>query len=95
MRDVIKTERARKIINFMTGKIVKITEEDGCREKICTGIYGVGEVVSMKQVCLSFTADFRKDDSGAAGAQLGYEEWETLINTGKWSDPDFMTIELV
>lgn len=93
MIDVIKTERARRIINFMTGKVVAITEEDVRREKICTGIYGVGEVLDMGHVCLRFEADFGKDDSGAGCIQMYYEDWEKLISTGKLSDPDFMTIE--
>lgn len=97
MRDVIKTERARKIINFLTGKIVRITEEeDGiAREKIVTGIYGTGESVEMQQVCIAFEADFGKDDGGMGGAQFPYEDWETLIETGRCDIECTCTIELV
>ncbi len=94
MRDLIKTERARKIINFLTGKIVRITENGVSREKIVTGIYGVGECVEMKQVCIRFKADFRKDDGGLCCMQLYYEDWEELISKGRWGDDDFAVLEL-
>lgn len=96
MRDCIKTQRARDIISFMTGKVVSITDEGKAYEKICTGIVGVGEIVAMKQVCLAFKAPHGKDDGGPCSAQMYYKDWEQLISTGSVDVCDgWMQIELL
>lgn len=84
VRDCIKSDRVRNIIAALIGKVVVVTEDDDTsREKIISGIGGVGDVPEMGQLTLTFEADYKKDNGGTRWMQVPYEDWEELIRTGK------------
>lgn len=88
--DLIKTERARNVIANLIGKCVHVKLDD-CDEGECiaSGIYGIGELCDMEQLCITFSKKTKygcASDDEPACLQAYISDFETLLQKGEYND---------